>query len=118
MKSAPLKPIKPTAQVDHYQILSVLFNRYALLVQQHPKALAGLPLRCQSESVLSLCREALDNGKDYPFDKMNRWLGFTQGVLASAGLIDVDAEREFTRPLLHQLHVDPVLSFPRPKQPE
>jgi hypothetical protein len=111
-------PIKPTAhQVDHYQILSVLFKRYAELAQKHAAKLDGLPAKCQSASLISLCNEAIANGKDYPFDKMNRWLGFAQGVLATTGIIDVDAEREFTRPLLHQLHLEPVKSWPR-KQDE
>jgi hypothetical protein len=111
-------PVKPTAQVDHYQILSVLFKRYAELAQKHAAKLDALPAtKCQSASVIALCNEAIANGKDYPFDKMNRWLGFAQGVLASTEIIDVDAEREFTRPLLHQLHVEPVKSWPR-KQSE
>jgi hypothetical protein len=106
-------PIKPTAQVDHYQILSVLFKRYAELAQTNAEKLDGLPAKCQSGALVSLCKEAIANGKDYPFDKMNRWLGFAQGVLATTGIIDVDSEREYTRPLLHQLHLEPVKSWPR-----
>lgn len=105
-------PIKTAATVDHYQILSVLFTRYAELAEKNAAKLDGLAPKCQSASLVSLCTEAITNGKDYPFDKMNRWLGFTQGVLAATGLIDVDAEREYTRPLLHQLHVQPVKSWP------
>lgn len=105
-------PVKTAAPVDHYQILSVLFQRYSELAQNNAAKLASLAPKCQSASLVSLCNEAIANGKDYPFDKMNRWLGFTQGVLAATGLIDVDAEREYTRPLLHLLHVQPVKSWP------
>lgn len=108
-----MKPlVKPAASVDHYQILSVLFTRYAELAQKNASVLDCLAPKCRSEALVSLCNEAIANGKDYPFDKMNRWLGFTQGVLATTGVIDVDAEREYTRPLLHQLHVQPVKSWP------
>jgi hypothetical protein len=105
-------PVKPAASVDHYQILSVLFKRYAELAIEHAAKLDGLTPKCRSAALVALCDEAIANGRDYPFDKMNRWLGFTQGVLATTGIIDVDAEREYTRPLLHQLHLQPVKSWP------
>lgn len=106
-------PNSPT-QVDRYQIISILFKRYADLALKNAQILDSLPaIKCRSGAVVALCNEAILNGKDYPFDKMNRWLGFTQGVLATAGVIDVDTEREYTRPLLHQLHAQPVLSYPR-----
>ena len=108
-----MKPIKPTARVEHYQIIAVLFERYAKLAGEHAAKLDALPaVKCKSASLIALCNEAITNGAEYPFDKMNRWLGFAQGVLAATGIIDVDAEREFTRPLLHQLHMGPVKSWP------
>ena len=110
-------PVKTAASVDHYQILSVLFKRYAELAGANAAKLDGLTPKCRSAALVALCDEAIANGRDYPFDKMNRWLGFTQGVLATTGIIDVDAEREYTRPLLHQLHLQPVKSWP-PKEGE
>ena len=38
-----------------------------------------------------------------PLNKLNRWLGYIQGVLVSQGLTTVEAEREFTRPLFRPL---------------
>jgi len=105
-------PAKTPPKVDPYQILSVLFKRYAELAREHAPKMAPLPVKCQSGSVIALCEHAIANGKDYPFDKMNRWLGFTQGVLATVGALDVDAEREYTRPLLHLLHDEPIKSWP------
>lgn len=101
---------------DKYQVLAVLFERYAKLARENAAKLDALPLRCQSTSVLALCNEAMKNGADYPFEKMNRWVGFVQGVLAATGVLDMDAEREVTRPLLRQLHDEPTLSFPRVKK--
>jgi len=40
-----------------------------------------------------------DSSPDFPLDKLGRWVGFVQGVLAANGVLDVDAERERTRPL-------------------
>lgn len=36
---------------------------------------------------------------EMPIDKMARWVGFIHGVLASRGVISVDAERDRTRPI-------------------
>jgi hypothetical protein len=39
----------------------------------------------------------------YPLNKLNRWLGYIQGVLISNGVTSVDNERNFTRPLFRPL---------------
>lgn len=41
----------------------------------------------------------IENSLDMPIDKIARWTGFIQGVLAARGLLDVDAERDRTRPI-------------------
>ncbi|KPC17300.1 Uncharacterized protein AC499_0502 [Pseudomonas amygdali pv. lachrymans] len=53
---------------------------------------------------MALCVQAIEHHYRYPFDKLNRWLGFVQGVLAAVRIIDVDEERKFSRPLLHAFH--------------
>lgn len=98
--------------VDGYEVIAQLFQRYADMVSANTDKLDALPLRCQSKPLLALCNEAINNGTLYPFDKMNRWLGFVQGVLAVVGIIDVDQERDVTRPLLHKLHNRPIRSWP------
>lgn len=95
----------------HYAALAQLFERYGALAAQSTSLLAPLPARCQGPALVTLCRHAIDHGSDYPFDKMNRWMGFVQGVLAAQGIIDVDAERDVTRPLLHALHEQPVSTW-------
>ncbi|WP_163020478.1 hypothetical protein [Pseudomonas viridiflava] len=84
--------------------LRTLFSRYKELVQSHAPVLANLPLRCRAEGLLGLCSEVIEHHDRYPFDKLNRWLGFLQGVLAAVGIIDVDEERDFSRPFLHAFH--------------
>lgn len=97
--------------VEHYALLVPLFERYRDLAEKHSPALANLAPRCQGPALTALCTEAIDKGPTYPFDKMNRWLGFVQGVLAAKGIIDVDTERSFTRPVLHMLHSHPVKTW-------
>ncbi|RWI96406.1 MAG: hypothetical protein EOR22_06505 [Mesorhizobium sp.] len=43
------------------------------------------------------CRDGL------PIMKLNRWLGYVQGVLIERGLTTVQAERDWTRPLFRPL---------------
>lgn len=40
---------------------------------------------------------------ELPLMKLNRWLGYIQGVLIVWGLTTVEAERDFTRPLFRAL---------------
>ena len=58
-----------------------------------------------------LLDEAIDNTESYPTDKLQRWLGFIQGVLSVTGVIDVDEERDYTRPILHSYHKNKPKSF-------
>lgn len=37
-----------------------------------------------------------------PIDKIARWTGFIQGVLAARGVISVDVERDRTRPIFNR----------------
>jgi hypothetical protein len=46
-----------------------------------------------------MCEELLDKLGTMPPDKSGRWIGFIQGVMAANGMLDVDAERDRTRPL-------------------
>ncbi len=48
-----------------------------------------------------MCREILEKIDVMPVDKIGRWVGFFQGVMAASGALDVDAERERTRPIFN-----------------
>ena len=116
MGISSLTPYIPElAMYDHSETqldaLITLFARYKSKIAAATSLLRGLPLRCQPESLISLCDEAMANHSRYPFDKLNRWLGFVQGILAATGVIDVDDEREFSRPLLHAFHSDKPPTF-------
>lgn len=40
---------------------------------------------------------------DVPLNKLNRWLGYVQGVLIERGFTTVQEERDWTRPLFRPL---------------
>ena len=61
------------------------------------------------QDMLDTLRENVD---DWPIDKTNRWIGFIQGVLWSKGLIDIDEERDFTRPLFHKYYKQTGVNIP------
>lgn len=93
-------------------VLDQLFNRYygkALILDDIDWV--GVPESCLPSKLRGLLVEAITNGAKYPLDKLHRWLGFIQGVLAMKGVICVEAERNFTRPLLHSFHTDAIPSF-------
>lgn len=91
--------------------MAALFQRYIGVITESSAAFHGNPARLSSKALLALCNEAITNFEAYPFDKINRWLGFIQGVLATMELIDVDEEREFSRPLLHSFHDKKIPTF-------
>lgn len=96
---------------EEAKVLLNLFSRYEALVLVNRDKLQGLPNGCNYPSLHRLCHEAAVNSKSYPFDKMCRWLGFVQGVLATQGIILVQDERDYTRPIFHRLYGREVPTF-------
>lgn len=88
-----------------------LFSGYLGLILNHRDELESFPLECRADNLLSLCNEVINHAADHPFDKLNRWLGFVQGVLATAKVIDVQEERNYTRPKFHALYRRTAKSF-------
>lgn len=91
--------------------IDVIFSRYKAISSANSVSLSSLPLECSAESLIGLCDEAILHSDQYPFDKLCRWMGFIQGVLCTVRAIDVETERNFTRPILHAIHIDPIPSF-------
>lgn len=55
--------------------------------------------KLSAEHLRWMCAEILRNIRTFPVDKIGRWVGFIQGVMACNGALDVDAERDRTRPI-------------------
>ena len=62
--------------------------------------------KTSSEHLVWMIGECLLNIRTMQIDKLSRWIGFIQGVLAANGLLDVDEERERTRPLFHKAYAE------------
>lgn len=78
-----------------------LCNRYAVLIKEALIDPCMHSKRLCHPNLLWMLDQIVINETTWPLDKTGRWLGFTQGVMAAQGLIDVDAERDYSRPLFH-----------------
>jgi hypothetical protein len=84
------------------EAMRVLYSRYeAIIAEAGPDKTYLANGRLSLSNLAWMCRTALEQMDSLPIDKPNRWLGFIQGCLAMRGLIDVDQERNVSRPLFH-----------------
>jgi hypothetical protein len=91
----------------------VAFERYLAIIGQAEGDPLGDHERLSLRNLEWICTEAVERGEGLPLDKLSRWLGFVQGCLASRTLIDVDEERDFTRPLFHQAYQAEGVEVPK-----
>lgn len=92
--------------IDLYAATEKCFVRYLILLDE----LDVNPINRAADAptdlshLLWMCHECLKHigcaGEDHRWtiDKYSRWLGFIQGVLAEKGFINVNEERDVTRP--------------------
>lgn len=83
-----------------------MFDRYKEILQKNP--FTSSIDKCDSDSLLKLAEVAIKEIDSLPIDKLNRWLGFTQGVLVANGLVTVDSERDYSRPLFSKAYLNKV----------
>lgn len=91
------------AREKWHPVLDGLFARYAAVCVAHRTALQAAVGDALAARTEALCNHARQHLPALSEDKANRWLGFVQGVLTAAGLLDVEVERDHTRPLFHAL---------------
>lgn len=60
--------------------------------------------KASAEHLRWLCGELLNNLGRMPPDKSGRWIGFIQGVMVCNGVLDVDEERDRTRPIYQRAY--------------
>ncbi len=48
----------------------------------------------------------------WPVDKTSRWIGFIQAALYARGALDIDTERDRTRPFFHQAYTEMGMPWP------
>lgn len=90
-------------------VLSTLFDRYLGVIS---RISIDSPLREELKPIETMIYDSLEAIEDCEMGSQSIRLGHVQGVLAAKGMISVDEERAFSRPLLHSLHAQPVASFP------
>lgn len=57
-----------------------------------------------SEHLVSMCRILLVELDIFPVDKIGRWVGYIQGVMACHGQLNVGEERDRTRPFFEHAY--------------
>ena len=74
----------------------------------------GRPPKTDLWHLHQMCSVVMAESGRWPLDKLGRWLGYVQGVLAARGLMDVDAERDRTRGGFRSAYVADGLEAPAP----
>lgn len=62
-----------------------------------PEEIPGSDNRTCPANLRWLLNRVIEEINTFPLDKIGRWIGFVQGVLAMSGDLDVDEERDRTR---------------------
>lgn len=93
------------------EAVQLLFPRYLVLIEDHKESICKKVRQFKADYLYSLCKDAVDNHENYSFNELSKRLGFVQGLLATDGIIDVDEERDFTRPILHAIHEFKIPTF-------
>jgi len=104
-------PDDRTPSTAELSALKSLFSRYRTVASNSVAASEHLPQRCRPAHLIHLCESALTDAMSMSANALWSCMGFVQGVLAAQGVIDVDTERDFTRPLLHAIHEHAIPTF-------
>jgi hypothetical protein len=86
------------------------------LISLIPDVIKGSTDKTSSENLRWMLDRCLDEILTLPVDKIGRWVGFVQGVLAMSGHLDVDQERERTRPFFHRAYQATNQKVPETKE--
>lgn len=65
-----------------------------------------------------MCSTAIEHCHTWPEDKLNRWLGFIQGVLIMKRLITTEAARNSSRILYHAAYHVQGIAIPKTLSPK
>ena len=89
---------------------AILFRRYLAILRD--TSFDDNPPCTGSVHLTWMCDTALSE-TEWTDDKISRWLGFIQGVMIMRGLLNVEEERDFSRPLFHQAYGKTIPSAER-----
>lgn len=86
------------------QMFKSQFQYYLSIIQSSDPEKLYHSIECNANVLEVLVVEAINNTELYPSHKLNRWLGYVQGVLISSNVLSVSIERERTRPIFHGIY--------------
>lgn len=104
MTDAVFNTQMPRPSLSTAAVTRQLFERYLDVIDRASVDPFATDPRHSLENLAWMCNEAIKRAGELPLDKLSRWLGFVQGCLAMRGLIDVDSERNLSRPLFHSAY--------------
>lgn len=83
----------------------LLFQHYISLISTNCDYIDSQQQATNSVDMINLCNEAVFKYDEFhkldgDNSKVNRWLGYIQGILISIDLVTIESERDFTRPYL------------------
>lgn len=88
--------------MTYKNILQILFLRYKEMISSKEFG-SGDTSKEYIDNFIDLALSKIDI---YPEDKLNRWLGYVQGVLICHGITTSTIERDFSRPLFTALYIE------------
>jgi hypothetical protein len=100
-----------TSEFTLPNVLTIMFNRYIAILDVRCKKCAGKKL-ADLQHIKWMCTSCIQHITEWPEDKLNRWLGYVQGILSKYKYIDVEAERDFSRPLFHAYYIASGIKVP------
>jgi len=92
------------------EVYDELFKRYNTKAQN---AYGNKLIPKEIESKILLMGITCINKREMDITKLSRWLGFIQGMLFVYGVISIDEERDFSRPLIHKAFEQMGLEKPK-----
>ena len=83
---------------------------YTILQMRYTEMVKG----CASENrINSMMQQVVLNCSTWPNDKTGRWVGYVQCLLIEVEKVTtINEERDFTRPLFHELYTTEGLDIP------
>lgn len=81
-----------------------MFDRYLKMLEDSPGFGLSRHPSMSRDHLIWMCETAIDKIDTWPVDKLNRWLGFVQGIMCVQHIITVEEEREVSRPVFGEAY--------------
>lgn len=82
-----------------------LFNHYITVIKDNEEYINSQQCATTTTDMIVLCKQAINQYDEFQRidadnSKVNRWLGYIQGILITIGLVTIEGQRDFTRSYL------------------